>query len=518
MRGVSQRCLLAIASALCFVVVAAAAAADDVVPAKAKGKAAAGAATLEEVTADPDRVWRRFLADAELGAVYDRYDAIDAVGYIHVAVDADACRDHAVELREAVIAAPVSIALHRVAMMCADAVGDAPMAEREIAALASLSKHALTGRGDSAWRKPIAVLSPRDVYALIALLGYEYRYEYYQGVDPKRYLPLRVAVWDPEEKLERHLVFDFVDVANAIDRDGEYIGYPYHRHLLAEAFAESQNSGGEIVGADMLAMQAGFLVGDSAERVAKLREAASRGGVASLTNGVLICAGEKIDGCADGLIDALLPLAEQKHAMPMALLAMAYAEGVGAEKDMKTAEALLDGADRRWHQRGASAMYAALESTMHNSKFSDFTLRRPRGSSAVGNVDAEVLMVLQEIVIAKRALSAQEIAVLERASNNGVGMGYGILAEYYETRSMTSAAAAALDKAAEHGHAMSQRKRALNAIRAGGDSTPRETWWPWMTAAAQGGGRLRHALPGQRGRQCAGIQARRELVVGRGGC
>lgn len=488
MRVVSQRRLLAIASALCFVAAAAAAAAaDDLVPAKIKDKTAAGAATLEEVAADPDRVWRRFLADAELGAVYEHFDAIDAVGYTHVAVDADACRDHAVELRDAVIAAPVSIALHRVAMMCADAVGDAPMAERETAALASLSKHALTGRGDSAWKKPIAVLSPRDVYALIALLGYEYRYEYYQGIDPKRYLPLRVAVWDPEEKLERHLVFDFVDVANAIDHEGEYVGYPYHRHLLAEAFVASQNNGGETIGIDMLAMQASFQAGSTVERVAKLREGATRGGIASLSNWLAICVKEKIDGCADGLIDALLPLAEQKHALPMTLLAMAYVEGVGVEKDMKAAEALLDGADRRWRERGASAMYAALETTMRDGKFSDFAMRRLRASADAGNAEAELMLVAQEISVARRALSAQEIAVLERASSNGVGLGYGILAEYYETKGMTSAAQAALDKAAEHGHVMSQRKRALNAIRAGGNQASRESWWPWMTAAAQGG-------------------------------
>lgn len=487
MRAASRRRLLAVASALCFVAFAAAADAGDRAPQSPDRKAAAGAATLEEVTADPDRVWKRFLAEAELGAVYDRYDAIDAVGYTGAAVDADACRDHAQALRDAVIAAPVSIALHRVAMLCADAVGDASMAEREAAALAALSKHALAGRGDSAWRKPIAVPSPRDVYALIALLGYEYRYEYYQGVSPKRYLPLRVAVWDPEEKVERHLAFDFIDVANAIDRDGEYIGYPYHRHLLAEAFAESQDKGGEIIGADLVAMQAGFEADDSAGRIAKLREGAMQGGIASLSNWLVICIVEKIDGCADGLIDALLPLAEQKHALPMALLAMAYVEGVGVKKDMKAAEVLLDGADRRWRERGASAMYAALESTMRDGKYSDFSLRRLRASAAAGNAEAELLMVAQEIVVARRELSAQEIAVLERASSNGVGLGYGILAEYYETKGMTSAAEAAVDKAAVQGHAMSQRKRALNAIREGGSRASRESWWPWMTAAAQGG-------------------------------
>jgi tetratricopeptide (TPR) repeat protein len=483
-RDIADRGLLAIAFALCF---AAVDAADAAQPAPSKEKTAAGAASPEEVAADPGRVWARFLAVAELKATYERFDALDKVGYDHAAVDADACRDHAVELRDAVIAVPVSIALHRAAMLCADALGDAAMAEREAAALASLSKHALTGHGDSAWRKPIPVLSPRDVYALVALLGYEYRYDYYRGVDPNRYLPLVVAVWDPEKQVERHLAFDFIDTTNAIDREGDYVGYPYNRHLLADAFIESQSSGGETIGVDTLAVEAALEADGPAERIAKLREGAARGGMGSLSNWMTVCVAEKTEDCADGLIDALLPLAEQKQALPMALLAMAYAEGVGVKKDIEAADALLDAADRRWHGRGASAMYAALESTLREGRIGDFAMRRLRGSVAAGDSDAEMLLVAQDILIGKRALTAREVAVLERPSSNGVGLGYGILAEYYENKGMTSAAEAAYEKAADHGHAISQRKRALNAIRAGGDRTPREFWWPSMTAAAHGG-------------------------------
>lgn len=482
MRAAANRGLLAIASALCF-----AAAAVAAEPEKPKENASTGAASLEEVAADPGRVWARFLAVAELNATYGRYDALDKVGYDHAAVDADACREHAVQLRDAVTAAPVSIALHRAAMLCADAIGDAALAEREAAALASLSKHALAGHGDSVWRRPIPVLSPRDVYALIALLGYEYRYDYYRGVDPKRYLPLVVAVWDQEKKVERHLAFDFIDTTNAIDREGDHIGYPYNRHLLAEAFVASQSSGGETIGVDMQAVRASSEADDTAGGVAKLREGAARGGMGSLSNWMMTCVAEKIEGCADGLIDALLPLAEQKQALPMVLLAMAYAEGVGVKKDIDAADALLDAADRRWHGRGASAMYAGLESTKRDGRIGDFAMRHLRGSIAAGESDTEMLLVAQDIMIGERALTAREIAVLERPSNNGVGLGYGILAEYYENKGMTSAAETAYEKAAGHGHAISQRKRALHAIRAGGERTPRESWWPSMTAAAHGG-------------------------------
>ena len=484
MRDFTYRGLLAIASALCFAAVDAANAAE---PTTSKEKTATGAASPEEVAADPGRVWTRFLAVAELNATYARFDTLDKIGYDHTAVDADACREHAVELRDAAIAVPVSVALHRAAMLCADALGDAAMAEREAAALASLAKHALMGHGDSAWRRPIPALSPRDIYALIALLGYEYRYDYYRGVDPKRYLPLVVAVWDAEKQVERHLAFDFIDVANAIDRQGDYIGYPYNRHLLAEAFITSQSRGGETIGVDMQAVKAGVEADDFAGTVAKLREGAARGGMGSLSNWIMACVAEKIEGCADGLIDALLPLAERKQALPMALLAMAYAEGVGVKKDIEAADALLDAADRRWYGRGASAMYAALESTKRGGRIGDFAMRRLRGSIAAGDSDAEMLLVAQDIIVGERALTAQQIAVLERPSSNGVGLGYGILAEYYANKGMTSAAETAHGNAARNGHAVSQRQHALNAIRAGGNRAPRESWWPSMTAAAQGG-------------------------------
>ena len=490
MRAVLRIRPLVVLLALCCSAAAAQAVGSDAVAdkTKAKAKTAVGSATLEEVTADPARVWTRFLAEADLGPAYDRYDAIDAVGYTHTAVDADACRDQAAELRDAVVAVPVSIVLHRVAMMCAEAVGDAAMAEREAAALASLSKHALAAQGDSAWGRPVAVLSPRDVYALVMLLGYEFRYEYYKGVDPKRYLPLVVAAWDPEAKVERHIAFDFIDATAAIDRDDEYSGYPFQRHLLANSFVGAQQKGGEIVGADMAAVTAALSTDDMGQRIIKLREGAGRGGVSSLTNWMVVCGVQKIPGCGDGLIDALLPLAEREHALPMALLAMAYAEGMGIGRDMKSAETLLDAADRHWHQRGASATYAVLDNMMHGGKYSVFALGRLRKAADAGQPTAAALLAAERMPDdPKRMLGAEDIAVLERPSNNGTGLGYAMLAEYYAKRGMTSAAEAARNKAAEYGHAASQRDRALAAIREGGGKAPKAAWWPSMTAAAQGG-------------------------------
>jgi hypothetical protein len=277
MRSVWRSSLIAVVSTVCAVGACTMAIAADVVDSKhaaskqtdtktTGAKASTGAATPEEVVADPQRVWTRFLAEAELGAAYERYDVVDAVGYDGKSVQADACRDQAQTLREAVVAVPVSIAVHRVAMLCAEATGDDAAADRETAALAALSKYALATRGDTNWHRPIAVLSPRDIYALIAVLGYEFLYEYYNDLHPARYFPLVVAVWDTQAKVERHLAFDFVDAAFSIDRDDAYAGFPFQRNLLADAFLKGQSKGDSIAAADLLAAQASFISGTNVEK------------------------------------------------------------------------------------------------------------------------------------------------------------------------------------------------------------------------------------------------------------
>lgn len=474
-------------------VCAAAMAADEPRPESVAVKTNAGAATLEEVAADPGRVWDRFLADAKLGAAYAHYNVLDAVGYTYAAIDADQCRDQAKALRDGVIAVPVSIAMHHAAMLCAEATGDTPAAERETTALAALSRYALASRGDAAWHRPIPVLSPRDIYALIALLGYEFRYEYYKSIHPTRYLPLVVAAWDPDAKAERHLAFDFIDAAYTINHEDDYSGYPFQRHLLANAFVQAQSKGGETIGADMLATQSAFTADGEVEAVKHLREGAAQGGVASLSNWIVTCGSQqsgsrRIADCEEGLIDALLPLAERQHAVPMTLLALAYAEGIGVKRDAKAAEALLEAADKRWHQRGASALFASLTTRIHTGTHNGVAIGRLRKAVEAGNADAEVMLIATQILADdKRALTAQEVALLERPSSNDIGLGYGILAEHYEQRGMVAEMNVAFRKAADHGYAAAQRKRALTAIRAGGDKAPLASWWADMTAAAHGG-------------------------------
>lgn len=446
---------------------------------------ASASATPEAVVADPAGVWERFLAHATLNEAYERFALMEAVGYSVSAVDADACRERAADLRAAVDAVPVSIAMHRVAMMCAEATGDRGGADREAAALAALAKHALSADAGGLWSRPIQVLSPRDVYALLALLGYELRYEYYRGVRPRRYLPMTVAAWDADAGVERHLVFDFIDVTHTIDRTDPYSEYPFQRHLLANVFAEAQKNGGESVGIDFIAMRDALAEPDIDARLRHLREGAAAGGISSLVNWMVFCSQRRTPECTDGLIDALLPLAEREHAAPMALLALAHAEGIAVARDAKAAEALLDAADRRWHQRGASVYYAGIENQVRKDGNSDFAVRRLQRAIDAGNDDAGMLMLLVRAARDdKTKLRAKDLEMLARPSNNLHGFGLAVIAAHHRDRGREAEAQVAMRRAAEAGHAESQRTIASQRKDGG---APESEWLPWMTAAAHGG-------------------------------
>jgi TPR repeat protein len=458
--------------------------------AKDAGKRAdAGTATPEQVAADPAAVWKRFLAEAELGDAFAHFDAMDAVGYNLAAVDADSCRDQAAQLRAAVEALPVSISMHRVAMMCADAVGDSAGAERESAALAALSKYVLSGSGGTVTGRPIRVVSPRDVYALLVMLGYEFRYEYYKSARPDRYMPMIVAAWDPEAKVERHMSFDFVDATFSIDRDDPYATFPFQRHRLAEAFIDAQTKSDETVGLDIRAVRSALDENDPAQRLKYLREGAARGGLSSLHHWIVFCKDNAMAGCADGLVDALLPLAEREHGAAMALLAMAYAEGIGIKRDLKAAGALLDAADRRWHQRGASVYYATVDGSLRDAGYGEFAMRRLEASAKAGNPDAEFLLLLGRIIANPLGtLRPDDLALLERPSSNGQGMGLNLLASYHDDRQRRTEARDALRRAADAGSPGAQfelAKALKDEARDGGRNDG--AWLPLMQAAAQGG-------------------------------
>jgi hypothetical protein len=111
---------------------------------------------------DAAGMWEQFLATGNYHKSMSAYAVLTSTGYNGTDVDATSCKDHAADVRSAVETVPVSIAIHRVAYLCADATGDTAMADREMEVLAALSRHALKQAGDPQVARPIAVIAPAD--------------------------------------------------------------------------------------------------------------------------------------------------------------------------------------------------------------------------------------------------------------------------------------------------------------------------------------------------------------------
>lgn len=413
---------------------------------------------LHDVIAAPETAWDRFLSDPAYGDAYDAYDVLGEVGYTLLEVDAAACVDRRAALETAVLQAPVSIALHRARMLCAEAVDDDVVAEEAMQAIAALSRLALSGHREGFWPEPARVMGPPDIYALLASSGLEFRYEYFPLAAPQRYYPLVVSAWDDRLGAERHLWFDYVDTANDIVRGDPFSGYPIQRLQLANSFIEAQAENAEVAALDMQAILAFRTAGGKVDAVDKLRAGAEAGGLQSSGVWLVMCALYPATGCADGLVDALLPQAEEEHAAHTALLALAYAIGVGVERDPTSAATLLDAADRRWHRDGGTVMLAGLWTQLAGREPPPaFLLQRMQAAQARGNPVIPVLTAAWKLASdAVPQLEPAELRALADPVNNSVGKGYALLFNYHHRRDEAAVANGWMKSAADAGDANAQ--------------------------------------------------------------
>jgi len=423
--------------------------------------AEAGASGPQTIDADPAKdvagAWTVFLDKAEFAPTYAAYDALTAVGYGAEGVDKGACADQREALAAAVRAVPVSIAIRRAEMLCAEATGDEAGAERALAALAALSKHALAEYGEGALRRPIRVVQPWDIYALVHSLGYEFQYEYHVAPRPARHFPLIVAVWDAQREVERHLAFDYIDTTVRIDRASENAGWPVLRDENALAYARGQAQNEDAIGIDVLGVSEALDAESDVERVALLRKAAERGGLQALALWAAACSDLSAPkGCADGFIDTLLPLAERRQALPMALLSHAYRLGLGVEQDFASADRLLAAADKRWHRGDAAVYLAWLMLQQSLGVQAAAYLPQLRTAAAAGNADARYLVLVFRQGDEAATYDASDIAFLEDPANNGTGAGHALLGIYHQARGDTQAAMRSYARGAEAGNPRSQ--------------------------------------------------------------
>ncbi|HSD17711.1 MAG TPA: tetratricopeptide repeat protein [Thermomonas sp.] len=436
---------------------------------------------------DVGRMWDTFLAKATPEDVNTALDVLDAVDYGLTTVDADKCRANASAVARAQERAPVSVAVQRAALLCAEAVGDHAAAERATTMIAALARQAFRDADRGAWPRPVRIVSPADAYALFASAGFEFKYEMYPQLRPTPYFPLVIAAAS-QAGVERVVQFDYVDVLQAIDRADAAHGTPRLRMAYAESFVDSAAKREDISAVDVLAVEAALGEDDPAKRVEALRGAARAGGLHAATTWLGVCVGTPFKGCADGLVDALLPLAEARHAYPMMLLATAYLEGVGVTRDQASAEAMLDAADRQWERRGASVSFAGLQSVLHAGQpLAPFLRQRLDAAHAAGNPEARVLAVAIEMERAdgKYALSAADEALLADPAHNGTGQGLLKLAAWYEDRDK-AVSDRYLKRAAEANNPAALRILAMRLREAEGNRPASAETIAWLEKAANG--------------------------------
>jgi len=454
----------------------------------AAAPAAEPSTSIRDVIDAPHAAWTRFLSEPGYADAYDAFDLLSAIGYTLDQVDADACRDRRGALDEAVLLAPVSIAMQRARMLCAEALGDEAAAEESMLAVASLSKLALADGRPDIWPRPIRVVAPADVYALLAAGGLEYRYEYHPQLAPQRHFPLVVAAWDEALGKERHLTFDYVDTANALVRGDPFSGYPVQRAQLVDGFLAAQAARQDIQAIDLQAVRAYRLAGSMQEKLAAVRPAAESGGVQALSTWLLACARERVDGCDDGLVDALLPKAEQEYAIYTVLLALAHATGVGVDRDEDAAVVLLDAADRRWQDDGATVMFARTWLLL-SRPVPEFLRARMAAVAARGNLAIPVVTAAARLADGDESvvLDEAEVRALSNPANNGLGKGYALLAGYYHDRKQPLASNGWLKSASDAGDGDSQASVGMGMYRQATTDAQREAALALVASGAHGG-------------------------------
>lgn len=455
----------------------------------ALGVASASVSAQEAARFDAAQAWETFIAKAKAKDVGTALAVLDAVDYTPQGVDAAKCRNSASQIAQSQALVPVSLAVQRAALLCAEATGDDAAAERATVVIAALATQAFRDADRGAWPRPVRIVAPADAYALLATAGLDFKYEIYPQLRPAPYFRQVIAAAAPATGVERVLSFDYVDVLQAIDREDPMHGTPRLRMAYAESIIASLAKQDAVAAIDQQAVLASVSMEGVDKKVDALRGAAQRGGLYAAQTWLVLCARDKGKACADGLVDALLPLAEAREVQPTVLLATAYLEGVGVERSQSSAEAMLDAADKRAERRWASVAFTELQAALHPGKpLAPFLRQRLQAAHAAGNATARVTEVMMDLQRedAGYALTAADEALLSDPAHNGNGQGLISLVEWYRTRDKAKSDAY-LKRAAEANNPDALRMLALRLRDAAGNKPASPETIAWLEKAANGG-------------------------------
>ncbi len=454
--------------------------------------AMAPAALAQVAGMTPEQAWTRYLSKASGEDVGGLYDLLGTNGYSRENITVETCRKNANALQSAVAKVPVSLALHRALQLCAEARGDKVAAEAEVTAFAALWKYAQQRAGTGAWGRPIRVVILNDAYAAFDAMGLEFDYAVYEDFLPHREFPIDIVGWDPERKVERHIRFDYVVAQAAIDRQNPAVGTAAHLDATAKGFIDVYAKAELPSALDAKAILTAMDKGSLADRVAAMQQMSAKGGLLSLSTLMMVCGLKPYAGCADGLVDALLPLAEKKQGMAMVLLSTAYRNGIGIARDEKAADLLLDAADKQWWQRGASLLATKYHAALHpkGDGMSAFDQRLAQ-AAAVGNPEAGPWRIALALDVPPgKIIDAAGICELSKPENNASGYGYQLISANLSKHGDKAGALEWEVKAAAAGDAESSREVAHRWIVAHPSQTPDTATLDLLKSAALAGDRM----------------------------
>lgn len=443
---------------------------------------AVAAVDIDRVVADAGKAWEEFLGTAEFETAYSAYTVLDQVGYSREGVDEEACRARATELDKAVADAPVSVAVVRAALLCAEAIGQQERAGKLDAALLALSREALANGRQLPWPKPIRVLGPNDVYALLHAAGLEAQYEYIELLVAARYFPVVVAARDPESGKVTSYTFDYIEPTSRLKSTNEYWGYPLYKQLLVEFFEEAQVKANQLAAVDMRALRAASREGDVQAKVKALRVSAGYGGIGSLQVWITLCATQPFKGCGDGMEDVLIGLAEKKQLAPMVMLAFVNAEGIVGRRNETLADGLLEAAIRLSSEEEVALQYVAL---CDNSKRPQATARKPL-LAALRRTAVVAELARGKIGDNASVISVAEQQALAAPSSNAIGTGQAWLADHWRQLDKQPARIEASRLAADRGDAHAQSSLAYHLLLDSPQPAPEQAQALMRQAAAGG--------------------------------
>jgi TPR repeat protein len=166
---------------------------------------------------------------------------------------------------------------------------------------------------------------------------------------------------DPDSGKERRLSFEFQQRRLELIRDQNLLVFPLARLIAAREVAEEgvRDSVKPPPGVPRTLEYLDEFPPD--QQAARMKALIADNGPSIPDVLARYCFSRPDAGCSTAAVDALLPLAEQRRAEPMILLAFAQANGLGVKGDESAAKVLLQGATRHESTGAVYASYLELD-------------------------------------------------------------------------------------------------------------------------------------------------------------